>query len=389
MSLDSSCSRAACVRLQLLLVLLYLPLALFEPAIADEGTNKQEWLRIPGEFELQRAIVLSVSDWQPHHSYVLTQIVDKTAKHIEVLILHNDLAQRKRTMEWIKEAMVPSDHVSFCELKLDSIWVRDFAPIISQCQSGTRTLDFYYYGGARPLDEHFPHQWVRRCGGALHELKWTIQGGNFLSNGEYVIVTSTKIYDENRITFQGNFRGGSPIQEGRKILTRDLLKQCNLSTLVILDPLVSEETKHVDMFATFISKTEIVVASVDPRIDPVNAAILDRNARTLAKVKIGDKPLIVHRLPIPPRKGTSWSALTNVIFANDLLLIPKFDSDPENYITNAQRLYGKLRPDLSVQTVDLTSMKQLQGSLHCLSTHIPAFANWPADAISFAEAAKE
>jgi hypothetical protein len=176
------------------------------------------------------------------------------------------------------------------------------------------------------------------------------------------------------------------VYEGRKIVYEDFLKYCNLKQFIILEHLQDEATKHVDMFATFISPHQVVVASVDPRVDPVNAGVLDRNARRLQAVMVDGQPLKVYRLPIPPRNGQSWSAFTNVIFANDLLLMPIFDSDPKPMVDAAIKFYQKLLPKHTIKTVDITSFKQLQGELHCLSMNLPKFGPWLPSTNSFEEA---
>lgn len=356
--------------------------------IAQEPSSEKPWIRIPGEFEKQRALVVSVCDWQPHHRQVLTQIAEKTAGHIDLLVLYNTPQQKDAAVQWFQAAQVPTQHVYFTEMQLDTIWVRDFAPILAESAQGPLALDFYYYGGARPNDERMPARWCKRTNCELHEIKWTVQGGNLICNGEYCAVTTTKVFEENRITFPRPLPGQNPVSEGRKIFTQDLVKQTNLAKLVLLEPLQSEATKHADMFATFVSATDVVVAQVDAQRDPANARILDRNAAALKKLTIGDKPVRVHRLPIPPRRGDAWSAYTNIIFANDVVLLPIFEDDPPSYIDYAKQFYGQLLPGRSIETIDITSMRNLQGALHCLSFHVPEFAELPRGAVKFEQVAQ-
>ena len=169
-------------------------------------------------------------------------------------------------------------------------------------------------------------------------------------------------------------------------MTDAFLKECNLKLLVVLEPLMFEATGHCDMFATFLADDTEVVASVDPRADRFNAGILDRNAERLGKIQIGDRPMKVHRIKIPPRRGTAWSAYTNVIIANDLVLMPVMDTDPAAMIEQAKQVYRDLLPDHEVKTIDMTSMKSLQGELHCLSASLPEFAPLPNNLISLERA---
>ena len=372
----------------LLLVSLSVPEAMV-PEVMDGRLKAAEQLgiRIPGEFEPQRAIVLSVSDWQPHHSRVLTQIVSKTSGFVDVLILYNSLAQKHEVIKWIETDNCPTEHVRLCQLELDTVWLRDFSPLIAESQSGPVAIDFLYYGGARPKDEKMPSVWSSMAGTGLKEVRWTIQGGNFLSNGDKIVITTTKIFEENTIQFP--YTPGAPATDPRAFLIQEVVKDCQLDQLVVLEPLQYESTKHADLFASFLADDTVVVASVDPYRDPVNAQILDRNARKLAQVRLrSGKTLKVLRLPIPAREGNAWSAYTNIIQTERLILFPVFDNHARETIDHAKSFYEQHCPGRKVEVVDITTMKLLEGALHCLTANVPQGCELPSIALSFDEACK-
>lgn len=349
-------------------------------------SGKDIYPRLCGEFEPQRALILSVSDWQPHHAPIFNEIVQKTKGHVDLVVLHNDRNQLIRTIDWLQQANLECDHVSFSQISLDSIWLRDFAPLFTEHPDGTvQALDFYYVGGVRPQDDKLAEQWCRLSDARLKNVPWTLQGGNLLVNGKSLGVTTNKVFQDNYITFTRPLASTRPEFDRRKIVADALIEQCNLKMLVVLEPLMNEATRHCDMFATFLAPDKIVVASIDPRRDPYNAALLDRNVQRLSQIKIGGRPLQVQRIRIPPRQGEWWSAYTNVIIANDLVLMPVMDSDPPGMIEAARRVYQQLLPDHEIETVNMTSMRKLQGELHCLSAHLPAFAPMPKNAISFSK----
>ncbi|TWT79310.1 Peptidylarginine deiminase precursor [Planctomycetes bacterium CA13] len=349
--------------------------------------------RIAGEFEPQRAMVVSVSDWQPHHAFVLQQIVAKTAGHTNVLVLCNNSDQLSMVVEWLlpnegdptRTDASPNSHVFFCEMEVDTIWMRDFGPLLAETETGTMSIDFFYEG-TRPKDDALPAVWADRTGSRLETVRWTIQGGNLLNNGRRLALTTHRIFEDNRIQFPNPLPGLDPELERRKMVIEEFTKACNLTQLVVLEHLENEATHHVDMFATFLAPDHVVVAQLDPRLDPVNSAILERNAARLRRVKVDGKPMQVHRIVIPPREGTSWSAYTNVILANDLVLMPIFDSDPLDLVQKAKQAYQRLLPDHRVETVDMTTLKALQGELHCLSMNLPVFAATPDKVIDFKKA---
>lgn len=348
--------------------------------------------RLVAEFEPTRALLFGVADWQPHHREILIEIANKTAGHVNVMVMCNDTWQIKDTTEWLLESGDEFPHVYFHEVTLDTVWLRDFGPIFAQTSSptspgSTSVLDFFYEG-TRPRDDSLPARWAQRTGARLVEVPWTIQGGNLIANGRGLALTTHRIFEDNFIRFPSPGPAMDVEVERRKIVADALTKFCNLSQLVVLEPLQSESTKHVDMFASFLSPTDVLVAQLDPGRDPINAQILDRNAQRLRRIRVGDVPLRVHRIAIPTRQGESWSTYTNAIIADDLVLMPVFDTDPPSMVRAAKASYERLLPNHTVKTIDMSSMKQLQGELHCLSLHVPDFAPMPAPVYPFANAVR-
>ena len=332
--------------------------------------------RLAAEFEPTQVLLFGVSDWQPTHRKILIEIAKKTAGHVNVMILCNDTWQIKETTGWLLEEDNDYDNIYFREIALDTVWLRDFGPIFSQTSTGAQALDFYYEG-TRPKDDELPHLWSRLTGTKNVKVPWTIQGGNLICNGRGTALVTNRIFQDNHITFPTPPIRGNAEVERRKMVVDEFVKFGNLSQLVVLEPLEYESTKHVDMFATFLSPDDVLVAKLNPASDPINAAILDRNAARLRSVRVGDHLMRVHRVEIPARQGTSWSAYTNAIIATDLVLVPVFRSDPAAMVATAVATYKRLLPMHTVETIDMTSMKELQGELHCLSLHVPAFAAVP------------
>ena len=333
-------------------------------------------VRMPGEFERQRAIMLSITDWMPHHFDILTEIVANTALHVELLIFYEDNAQLTAVVRHLAKAGVSGAHVSFSPMELDTIWLRDFGPRIAESPHGPVSLDFFYEG-SRPQDDRFPRRWAEVSRIRLRTVRWTVQGGNLMFNGQGIGVTSERLFRDNAIQFPSQFRPRNPREEARRMVSEEFKRACNLKQLVVLEPLQGEITQHVDMFMTFVAPDHALVGWLQPSRNPVNAAVLNRNAERLSRVRLDGKPMRVSRIEFPSPSGKQWSSFTNVILANDLVLLPTFQSDPPALIAAARRAYEQVLPGSSVKTVNLESMKALQGSLHCLSMPLPDFAPWP------------
>ena len=354
----------------------------FKPLYEDDS---HLFPRLPGEFEPQNAILLSVSDLMYQHNGVLTQIVEKTSRRVPLVILYNDEKQLVSTVELLDSLSCDLNHVSLYNLKLDTIWLRDFGPRIAESSQRTVSLDFFY-DGQRPLDDRFPTAWGQQANADINRVEWTLHGGNLLTNGKGLALASSRLFEDNFIAFPNPTPGMDIEFERRKIVVDGFKKDCNINQLLILEPVQPEATKHVDMFAAFLAPDQVLLAQVEPRQDPANAKVLDYNAKLLEQVKVDGKPMRVERIPIPPRNGKYWSPYTNIILANNTVLMPVYDSDPPEIVRAAVSVYQKLLPGFHVETVDMTSMQKLEGALHCMSVNVPKFAELPRGVFSFADA---
>ena len=362
-----------------------------EREIAQQAPNTILYPRLAGEFEKQKAILLSVSDWQPYHYPVLSQLVEKTRGHANLLILFNDRNQydgKPQLPGLIKQLAKQTNndfsHVRFLKFNLNTVWLRDFGPLVAETESGGSMAMNFFYDTVRPLDDDFPEAWSKLTNTTHNHVPWTLQGGNLSANGYGLAITTTRLFEDNRL-----YRPGKTFQEDEQYVRRRVMKYCNIKELLVLKPLENEATRHVDMFATFLAPNLVLVAQVDPRYDPQNARILDWNAQYLSQVKLDHRPLRVERIWIPPRQGEHWTPYTNIILTDKLVLLPTYQSDPPKYVKAAVQTYRKLLPKHQVKTIDMTSMKKLGGSLHCLSCSLPAFADLPQGLLTFEEASKD
>ena len=103
----------------------------------------QAFPRLTGEFEPQQAILLSISDLMYQHHHVLKQLVAKTSQRTPIIVLVNDPGQLKTALEIAESANVDLGHVSFLQLKLDTIWLRDFWA--SVCPDSYRCEDLGFF----------------------------------------------------------------------------------------------------------------------------------------------------------------------------------------------------------------------------------------------------
>jgi agmatine/peptidylarginine deiminase len=349
---------------------------------------KSSWPRIAGEFEKQNAIMISLSELLPQHGSVFRRIAELTENHVPLVVLFNDSKQVLEAIKVLKGSESSFAHLRFMQLELDTVWLRDFGPLLAQLEDrSVMSIDFFY-NGQRPVDDNFPRTWATMTKAQHNSVPWTIQGGNLLVNGIGLALTTSRVFDDNKVVFPPK-PGVDVRQEQREFVLRQFKEYTNLKHISVLQPLQNEKTRHVDMFATFANPKEVIVAQLDPRLDPINARILDQNARQLQGIKIDGEPLKVHRIPVPVRRGTSWSPYTNVIIANKLLMMPVMNTDDRSTIRRAIEVYRRVLPDHRIATVDISSMAKLEGALHCMSIHVPHYVDLPEEKmISYGRAIK-
>jgi len=342
--------------------------------------------RIAADFEPQRAVLISVCELLPNHEKVFLQLIEACEGHIQVGVLVNDKKQLLQAVRLLMKQKRAYPHIKFYHVDLDTIWLRDFGPRIAQLESGSVAFDFLYEG-TRPRDEKMPKVWADLTGLRYHAVPWTMQGGNLLFNGKGLALTTRRIFDDNHVRFENPIPGSDPEVERREMVINEFRKECNLSQIVVLEPLRNEATRHVDMFTAFVADDHVLVSQVSRSADPVNSALLDRNAAVLEKVKLDDgRKLRVTRVPTPPRNDKFWSTFTNVIFANDLVILPAFKSDQNAYVERAVSIYKSVLPKHEVVVIDTSSMKKLEGSVHCISINVPTFSDLPPRYLSLKKA---
>ena len=144
-------------------------------------------------------------------------------------------------------------------------------------------------------------------------------------------------------------------------------------------PLEGESTGHVDMFCAFLKMDLAVVGRYDPAEDPENAARLDQIAEDLAGLNTRTGPLRIERLPMPDHRDGFWRTYTNVVFANDVLLVPIYPAYCPDLDEEALAIFRRLLPDRRVVGIDASELIKMNGALRCITMNVPTGILQPAD----------
>ena len=311
-------------------------------------------LRLPAEFEHQDAIALSWIDQGWAQRLALNVITAVHRKVSIIVLVENDLcAHEARTK--LRDLNVDLRTIRFLRAETDSVWIRDFGPILVRAQTGDlKIVDPTYSPFLRPVDDHLPNVIGARFSLPVVKTPLVLEGGAILSNGQGLCVVSSKILKLNE-------RRGFTKQE---VSTR-LQRLTGAEQVVYLDGLVGEPNGHVDWFLTFTDERTVVVGDYQSSVSS-NAQLLDRHADRLKDIETRMGPLRVERIPMPPpAKNFFGGTYTNVVFANGVLLVPTWTQADQATEDAAFAVYRRLLPGWDIVGIPCDDVGYWQGGLHC------------------------
>jgi agmatine/peptidylarginine deiminase len=322
---------------------------------------------MPAEFEPYDTLLLAWDNGIPDaEGRTLIRIAQETWDRVNLTLLVPNEASANTVRQQLASVGVPESRVQLVQVPFERCWIRDFGPqVVKSFDGQLRILDSreYHGGGAEQMVcGILGYLWQL----PVDELPLVMDGGNLLSNGAGVLVTSTAVYEWNR-------------EAGNQVpVDRVLQESYGGREIVALEAMRGDPCEHVDSFCTFVSRDTIVVGQYDANVDPVNAALLDRNARRLAQVQTAGGKLNVVRIPMPPRKRHPppyekhefWYTYTNVVFANGKLLVPTYKDVHPLQQAAALDVYRRLLPDWEIVGIPADSLLIGNGALHCATLNV-------------------
>lgn len=328
---------------------------------AASGAENSEVIGLYPEFSHTGTLILGFSELVDHHPKTLVDIVATLDGRIPIVgVVAND-AQYQRVHEILKDARAPMTNLDVVQVPLIGMWMRDYGPAFVRLPDGRFMVLDAVYG----REEHAPDEWVPRyLAGYFHlpvvDVPLRVAGGNLLTNGEGWVFTTSQVVEFNA-------RDGASQSD----VAQRLARFYGATDWMVLKPLQGEPTQHIDMFVTLVAPDAAVVSRIDPKVDPVNAERLDEAAAQLASVKTRSGPMKVVRVPMPAHEDGKWRSYTNVIFANDTLLVPTYPDVSPDMDRESLRIYSELLPERRIVPIDASSIIQRNGSLHCISVNSP------------------
>ena len=325
-----------------------------------------EPLLLRAEFEPQEALILGGTQLIDILPRTIVDIVAALRNSVRIQILVNSPQDRLAVSDLLRDNDIPADAVSFLEVPVRSMWVRDFGPIAVQDSTGGMVLVDFHYRERRgnALDNTVPANIAGVLDLPVREFPLMIEGGDFIGNGRGLCISSMRVIERNTY-----YNAYSPEKIGQM-----LSSALGFEQWIPLEHLEGETTGHLDMFLTMVAPDVVVVGECDPAVDPYNAELLDLIASNFEMIPTRVGELSVVRMPMPPHDDGVWRTYTNVVFANDVLLVPAYPSVCPDLDTRARDIYAELLPGWNVVGIDCEGLIAMNGALRCITMNLPRVA---------------
>ncbi|MCK9996169.1 MAG: agmatine deiminase family protein [Candidatus Krumholzibacteria bacterium] len=319
---------------------------------------------MPAEFHDQETLMLGGTQLAELHPDVLAGIVKAASDAVKIQVLVGSTETRSLVETVLSDNHLPDSSVGIMELPILTMWVRDFGPVTVSDAEGRRSMVDFHYRERRgnKNDDGIPSFISLSMGLNLMGSPLLVEGGDFLSNGRGLCLLSTRVVNRN-----AHYLEMEPDQT-----MANFASVLGFEQLYLAPPLVGELTGHVDMFCAILKTDLVLVSRFEPSVDPENETQLDRIAAEMAVLQTREGPLRVERIPMPDHDDGFWRTYTNIVFANDVLLVPVYPDYCPDLDKVALATYRRLLPDMRVVGIDCSRLIKMNGALRCITMNVPS-----------------
>ena len=282
--------------------------------------------------------------------------------------------------------------VELFHVPCDDAWLRDTGPTFVTCGTELRGVDWEFnsWGGLLEdcrADNALAGRILRRLRVPAYRPGIVMEGGSFTVDGEgTVIVTEECLLNPNR-------NPGLTREQIQNVL----LEHLGADRLIWLPRGLPGDTDtggHVDNLCCFIRPGAAALAWTDDPSDPRFEACAAAERVLRAVTDARGRALEVERIPLPPLQTVSAdecrtlplsngrplrrpgqllpASYINFYFANGALIVPAFGHGPSD--DAAERVFGRLFPDRTVEMVPSREILLGGGNIHCITQQQPAMS---------------
>jgi len=316
--------------------------------------------RTPADFEPKDALHVVLPDWPEGDAEAAALVAAAMPFGRVVVHLMSDGepgALARARARW------PADRVDVVQDRIASVWIRDFGGLWAMA-GGRRTLvDGSYYADCVEEDA-WPTRFADHHGIEVRRNPLPLEGGNLLSDGLGTCFTTTSLAERAQLR--------------PKAVSAHLRAWLGCERVVMLEPLVGDESEHVDVFLSLADAGTLLLAEADPVADPENHHRLELQARALQGLMAADgRPYRVTRVPLAPsipHPETGEPAVRsylNLLPFNGGVIVPRYEGAgavEERAFAAIQAAFA----DRVVVGVPADHYVRDGGAIHCVTWTVPA-----------------
>lgn len=312
--------------------------------------NEASKLRSPGEWEQAEEILWGAKDEFAVSTIYAGAIRGTAQESVNHWMYTSSQAGENQLKYELAQAgidLANNPKVRFSNKRFQTVWMRDFGPIILKTEDGRRIVGDMGYYSDRPADDFVPSQYAKARGWPRFNVEsLKLEGGNYMSDGAGRLFTTSRAFEQNQS------------QHGIQAHVEDRMRDLGAREVVFFERMPEPEgTGHIDMFAKLVDEDTVLVGRCSS--PPHFKAVLDRNAQRFEELGYE-----VIRLDMA--SGTKLMTYTNSLFVGKTVLIPTYKHDRD---AAAIKVYQDL--GWNAVGIDAREVIKANGAIHCISMQIP------------------
>jgi agmatine/peptidylarginine deiminase len=318
-------------------------------------------VRVPAEFEPVDGVIVT---WASNTD-ILTKIVKEVVDVAKAYIVVSSSSQQTTVQNTLTSNGISLTNVRFIIAAYNSVWQRDYGPIMYYDSSNNWGVNDYIYRhwSARPSDDAIPQKVATYFSIPRTGVSLVLDGGNYMTDGQGTSFYTTRMYEWNN----GSIHSSANYTQTQvnSMMTQYTGHTNNVVVAYQNNPF--DGTGHVDMFSKIITPLKIIVSQTSSGSGNYNELNQIATAFSNAKNTSGQN-FQVTRIPAY-FSGSTCYTYTNSLMVNSKVLVPIYGTSTDS---QALQVYQNLLPSHTIIGINCSAIITSGGSIHCITQTVPS-----------------
>jgi len=292
-------------------------------------------VRNPGEFEPMTGVIVRYPFGNP------TNLLVEYAEDDTLWVIVEDTAEQASATSTLQSGGCNMDHVRWIFAPTNSIWTRDYGPWFIITGNDEQGIVDHIYNRPRPLDDVIPSVIGSDWGIPVYGMDLTHTGGNYMSDGRGVAMSTRLVLDENTSLTEAE-------------IDSFMYAYVGIERYEKLPYIETGGIHHIDCWAKLLSPGKILVKEVPPTHSSYDA--LEANVAYLESLTSSwGRPYEIVRVYCP-----NDEPYTNSLILNDKVFVPQYGTSWDD---DALATYEAAMPGYEV--LGYTGSWYTNDAIHC------------------------